>query len=112
MEEIWSVFIKWAIPFICGGLITGLITAIKNIKHKNDVITEALTKRNDALCAGVQCLLRSEIIKIHDKAIADGYCPVYKKESLKRIYTAYHNLDGNDIATKLFKDVMELPEYK
>lgn len=59
---------------------------------------------------GVQCLLRAEIIRCHDKYTARKYCPVYAKESLNRAYTAYHNLGGNDIATALYDDCMELPE--
>lgn len=59
---------------------------------------------------GVQCLLRAEIIRAHDKYTARGYCPIYAKESLRRAYTAYHNLGGNDIATGLYNDCLSLPE--
>ena len=59
---------------------------------------------------GVQCLLRAEIIRSHDKYTARGYCPIYAKESLRRAYTAYHNLGGNDIATALYNDCISLPE--
>lgn len=59
---------------------------------------------------GVQCLLRAEIIRSHDKYTARKYCPIYAKESLRRAYTAYHNLGGNDIATALYNDCISLPE--
>lgn len=91
--------IAWAIPFICGGVITGLIAYAKTLR-----------RRNDAMQEGVQCLLRAEIIRNHDKYVLDkNYCPIYAKEALKRAYHAYHELHGNDVATGLYNEVMALP---
>ena len=59
---------------------------------------------------GLQCLLRAEIIRAHDKYTAQGYCPIYAKESLRRAYTAYHNLGGNDIATALYNECLNLTD--
>lgn len=59
---------------------------------------------------GLQCLLRAEIIRAHDKYTGRGYCPIYAKESLTRAYTAYHSLGGNDIATALYNECLSLPE--
>ena len=58
---------------------------------------------------GVQCLLRDEIIRNHDKYMDNGFCPIYAKETLKRAYHAYHELHGNDVATGLCNEVMALP---
>ena len=93
-----ETIIKWAVPFVCGGIITWAVTYIKLRK-----------KRDSALESGVQCLLRAEIIRNHDKYIDKGYCPIYAKEALKRVYAAYHVLHGNDVATGLYNEVMALP---
>lgn len=93
-----ETIIKWAVPFVCGGIITWAVTYIKLRK-----------KRDSALESGVQCLLRAEIIRNHDKYIDKGYCPIYAKEALKRAYAAYHVLHGNDVATGLYNEVMALP---
>ena len=61
---------------------------------------------------GLQCLLRAEIIRVNEKYMPKKYCPVYVKESYKRAYDAYHQLGGNDVATRLYNEVMELPERK
>ena len=90
--------LAWAIPFVLGGGATGIITYIKMHRH-----------RQTALEAGVQCLLRAEIIRNHDKYMDRKHCPIYAKEALKRAYTAYHALGGNDVATRLYDEVMELP---
>lgn len=103
MSEIIELIIKWAVPFICGGCVTWAVTYIKLRKSRDTAIED-----------GLQCLLRAEIIRNHDKYMERGYCPIYAREALKRAYTAYHNLRGNDVATGLYKEVLALPtdEYK
>lgn len=93
-----EILLKWAIPFVCGGVITGLIANIK------------MHRRSDtAMRNGLQCLLRAEIIRSHEKYAERGYCPVYAKEALRREYDAYHALGGNDVATSLYNDTIDLP---
>lgn len=98
MKEVVMIILKWLIPAVCGGIITWAVTYIKLRK-----------KRESALESGVQCLLRAEIIRNHDKYLDRGYCPIYAKEALKRAYAAYHALRGNDVATQLYNEVMALP---
>lgn len=93
-----EIIIKWAVPFVLGGIVTWAITYIKMTKQKQS-----------ALADGVQCLLRAEIIRNHDKYLEKKHCPIYAKEALKRAYGAYHKLGGNDVATRLYDEVMELP---
>lgn len=93
-----DLVLKWLIPFVCGGIVSGCAAYVKLLK-----------KRNTALEDGVQCLLRAEIIRNHDKYIDRGTCPIYAKEALRRAYNSYHSLGGNDVATRLYEEVMELP---
>lgn len=69
-----------------------------------------LSERDQYLADGVQCLLRAEIIRAHEKYSQRHYCPIYAKESLTRVYGAYHALGGNDVATDLYRQCMALPE--
>lgn len=84
----------------------------------NVLLTNYLSgrKRNDAqrknIADGVQCLLRAEIIRSHEKYIDKQFCPIYAKESLTREYNAYHALGGNDVATELYHQLMELPNER
>lgn len=87
-------FLGWLVPFICGGAVTFAGTMFIKLK---------------AIKNGLQCLLRAEIIRSYDKYKERGYCPLYAKEALTRAYKAYHALDGNDVATELYNDTMELP---
>lgn len=79
-----------------------LFTTISARKQKRDERTEQLE-------AGVQCLLRAEIIRSHEKYTERGKCPIYAREALTIAYKAYHALGGNDVATELYNDLMELP---
>lgn len=76
--------------------------------NQNEKIAE-LENGFGYLKEGLQALLRAEIIRSHEKYSAKGYCPVYAKEALTRCYRAYHNLGGNDVATELYEQLMDLP---
>lgn len=66
--------------------------------------------KNEAIAAGVQSLLRESIVENYNKYTDREYCPIYAKESIKKVYTAYHNLDGNDVATELYHKLLAMPE--
>ena len=72
--------------------------------------SKGVFKREKALQEGVKSLLRSKLIDYHDKYVERGYCPIYVKEAARRSYEAYHELGGNGVVTKLFEDLMALPE--
>ena len=97
----YDAFIRWLIPFLCGGAITAIGIVFSHIK--------AQRKAQKAISQGLQALLRSDIIRIHDKYVEQSYCPLDIKEALHREYIAYHNLGGNDISTHLYEETMELP---
>lgn len=97
-ETLISTVLKWAIPAILGALFGAVATQLR-----------ALRKREAAVGIGVQCLLRAELIRCHKEYSAKGFCPVYARESIIRMYDAYHNLGGNDVITDLKEDVLKLP---
>jgi len=96
-----EAFIRWAVAFVCGGMIS-LAAAYVRTRFRRD----------RALSDGVQCLLRAEIIACHERYRRENHCPIYAKESLKRVYSAYHALGGNDIATSLYEQTLMLPEQE
>lgn len=66
--------------------------------------------KNKALQEGVQALLRDRIIQVYNHYQDKGFCPIYAKENIKRMYDAYHGLGGNDVATKLKDTLLAMPE--
>lgn len=67
-------------------------------------------RKNDAIMLGVQSLLRESIVANYNKYQDREYCPIYAKESVKKVYEAYHALGGNDVATKLYHTMLDMPE--
>ena len=109
MTDILTIILKWAVPFCCSAVVTWAVTYAKMINKKNKELKELRDNKIETLADGVQCLLRAEIIRSHDKYNEKGYCPIYAKEALKRAYAAYHDLHGNDVATQLYHETMALP---
>ncbi len=66
--------------------------------------------KNEAIAEGVQSLLRENIVGNYNKYQDRKHCPIYAKESLRKAYKAYHNLGGNDVATKLYTTLLAMPE--
>lgn len=69
-------------------------------------------KKNEAIAEGVQSLLRESIVGNFNRYQDRGFCPIYAKDSIKRVYKAYHNLGGNDVATELYGKLLKMPEEK
>ena len=62
------------------------------------------------MAEGVLSLLRESIVTNYNNYTERGCCPIHAKESLRHVYEAYHNLGGNDVATKLYHTLLEMPE--
>ena len=105
-----------AIPYIVNIVISCILCfltfKINKVLNKKDAEIVKEEQQSKAIADGVQCLLRDSIIKSFNKWQDKGYCPIYAKESIKRAYTAYHALDGNDIATELYNKVLTMPEER
>lgn len=67
-------------------------------------------EKSEAIAAGVQALLRESIVNGYNRYLERGYCPIYAKESIKKVYQSYHNLGGNDVATELYSKLLRMPE--
>lgn len=53
-------------------------------------------------------LLRVQLIEYHDKYMALGEIPSYVYENFVEMYKAYHELGGNGMITKMYKEIQEL----
>lgn len=85
--------------FGLGGTIIGVVSTAKR----------KVDKEEQAMRDGMQSLLRMKIIHIYEECVIAGYCSIEKREALKRIYEAYHGLDGNGVATGLYNKTLALP---
>jgi len=104
------------ISFISAHWTEWLFTAILAVlsyffKLMRDQLNEEKEK-NQAIAEGVQSLLRESIVNSYNRYSDNGFCPIYAKESMKKVYRAYHNLGGNDVATELYQKLLKMPEEK
>lgn len=102
------------LTFISAHWLEWLFTAVIAVlswflKLLKDQLAEEKQK-NEAIADGMQSLLRESIVNNYNKwCVERGYCPIYAKESMKKVYKAYHNLGGNDVATDLYDKLLKLP---
>lgn len=104
------------LSFIGAHWLEWLFTAVLAVlswlfKLMRDQLKQEQTK-NEAIAEGVQSLLRESIVSNYNRYSDRGFCPIYAKESIKKVYKAYHNLGGNDVATELYNKVLKMPEEK
>ena len=102
------------IDFISAHWVEWLFTLVLGVmswlfKGLREQLAEERAK-NEAIAEGVQSLLRESIVSNYNHYLDKGYCPIYAKESVKKVYKAYHNLGGNDVATELYHKVLKMPE--
>ena len=85
-----------------GAVVAGFAWGYRRLARK--------VKRGDAVAQGVQALLRNEIIRTHNQCLEKGcICPIYQRESVQRMYEAYHALGGNGTITELVDKLQKMP---
>ena len=102
MTEIIMYLQQNWVPWLFAVIGAALGYIIKKMKNQQ--------RESRAIAQGVQSLLRENLVHNYNKYQEREYCPIYAKESIKRVYTAYHELGGNDVATKLYQTLLEMPE--
>lgn len=85
-----ELIVKWAVPFVCGGLIAMIGKIIKDMK----------TQR-----IAIQSLLRSEMVKVYYKYRKEQKLPYYTKVAWYEDYEAYTKLGGNSFIRDLKNDI-------
>lgn len=70
---------------------------------------KANEKKTEAVCLGVQALLRDRLIDQYNKYNDKGYAPIYVKENFENMWKQYHNLGVNGVMDELHDTFMKLP---
>ena len=105
MEQILSYITSHWVDWVFGVCLAGLAVAWRYVLSK----LKQEHAKNEAIAEGVQCLLRESIVTNYNIYKEKGYCPIYAKESLKRLYHAYDGLLGNDVASQLYHEMLDMP---
>lgn len=70
---------------------------------------KTIESKNDAVCLGVQALLRDRLIHEYNKYMDMGYAPIYAKENFENMWKQYHNLGVNGVMDEIHGTFMKLP---
>lgn len=104
LDYIGAHWVEWLFTICLAALTLAWRTVSKRLKEEH--------VKNEAIAEGVQSLLRESLVTNYNRYHEKGYCPIYAKESIKKVYSAYHDLGGNDVATGLYKELLEMPTEK
>lgn len=104
LTYILSHWVEWLFAACLALLTLAYKSVAARLKQEHD--------KNEAIAEGVQCLLRESIVNNYNKYSERGFCPIYVKDSLKRVYHAYSDLGGNDVATGLYNTLLDMPTEK
>lgn len=86
------------VPAVIAGIFKYLHTLIK----RN-------TEDSKALKAGVQALLRSQMISDYNKWSEREYAPIYARENFENCWKQYHSLGVNGVMDDLHEKFLKLP---
>ena len=67
-------------------------------------------EKTEAVCLGVQALLRDRLIWTYNHYADKGYAPIYAKDNFENMWKQYHNLGVNGVMDGLHEKFMALPE--
>ena len=108
LKNIWIYFsenwVEWIFMIITGLLGLGYKKVIRHQQEESN--------KNNALCIGVQALLRDRIIQSYNEYSEKGYCPIYAKDNIKRLYQPYSELGVDDVITELVSKLLQMPTEK
>ena len=106
MSELVAFVSAHWVEWLFAGAVSVLAFLYRNISAR----LKSEQAKNEAIAAGVQSLLRESIVSNYNKYSEKGACPIYAKESIKKVYESYHNLGGNDVATELYQKILRMSE--
>ncbi len=73
---------------------------------------KANERKTDAVCLGVQALLRDRLYQSYNFHHDQGYAPIPAKENFENMWTQYHNLGANGVMDGVHESFMKLPTEK
>lgn len=99
MEEVLKYIEAHWVEWMFGGALAVFGVVQRSIIKKLQV----QRREHDAVKMGVQAILREMIVSNYNKYQDKGYMPIYARESVKKIFEAYTDLGGNDVAHDLYE---------
>ena len=94
---------------IIQGIFTLLIGRLGLKLKKHEARKEREEDESKAIKRGLQAVLRDRILQAYNYYRKVGGITTAQMENITSMYRAYHNLGGNGVVTKIYKQAMALP---
>ena len=107
MDPVFEKILGQLINALAGAIITYLVTILRQKKQQ----IEEQRKENEALKAGVQALLRKDIVQAYNHYWEQQWIPIYAIESIEACYRSYEALGENGVIDNLMRQLRELPNH-
>lgn len=95
---------------LMSGIIAYFGWKLKKRDAEREKKTESRIAEHNALCTGMQAILRNGIIQAYNHRCEKGWAPFYEVENVTNMYMAYHDLGGNGAVTEIYHKFMNLPQ--
>ena len=73
---------------------------------------KANEQKTEAVCLGVQALLRDRLLQTYNHYSDKGYAPIYAKENFENMWVQYHNLGVNGVMDEIHEKMLSLPDRR
>lgn len=93
---------QWLCLLGAPALIAAVFKYLHSLVKKNATDTAAVK-------AGLQALLRAQMINDYNKWDDRGYAPIYARENFENCWKQYHSLGVNGVMDDLHNKFLELP---
>jgi len=108
--------IKYWVEWVFGLIIAGLGWAVKHLSSKvkaeraaREALEQQQAKETEAIKAGMQSLLRRQILEDCKRVSADGYCGATMRDTIGAMFEAYQALGGNGTVKDAYEEIRTLP---
>ena len=110
----WIVeyWVEWAFGLVIaflGWAVKHLSSKVKVERKAREALEQQAAKETEAIKAGMQSLLRRQILADCQKVTADGYCGATMRDTITAMYEAYRDLGGNGTVKDAYDQIRELP---
>ena len=101
MEWVTRYWIEWIFG-IFAAVLVGLFRGL-NKKIKQEKVEQ------DAIRAGLQALLRAQLIADYERYAEKGFAPVYARDNFENAYRQYEKLGENGVIQDIHSKFLALP---
>lgn len=100
-EWIVKYWVEWIFGIVAAALALAYRSITRRVKKDRE--------EQDAIKAGLQALLRAQMINDYNKWSEKGWAPIYARENFENCWTQYENLGTNGVMQDIRTKFLALP---